>query len=622
MANQDLHKDRVVVIKAVVIIAIGILLLKAMQLQLLDNTYRDRARTTAIDKVVEYPSRGLIFDRNGKLLVNNNAIYDLLCTYNRVSPELDTAYFCELLQIDRAYFNAAINKNWNSARYSKRVPFTFLEKISAKTYARFQESMHEFSGFEIRLRNVRGYPYRNSAHALGYLSEVSQNQINNSGGIYRTGDFIGSIGLERTYESELKGSKGIRYLLKDNLGRPVGSYRDGLQDTMAVSGKDLKTTLDVDLQILAEKLMANKSGSIVAIEPKTGEILSLMSAPYYDPNLLTIHRGRGQEFVRLQNDTINKPFLDRAVMAKYPPGSIFKTVVSLIGMQEGVVTANTPVKCNGAYYYKGNTYGCHQHPNPYKLSIALEHSCNSYYFVTLQNIVDKFGFYDPHQGLRMFNKYLDQFGIGRKLGADIPNEGKGNVPTPEYYDRLYPKAEGSWKSPTIMSIGIGQGEIEMTTLQMANLAAIMANRGWYITPHLAKAFSEKNTSIAEKFRLKQRVSIEEEYFDPIIEGMERSVRTGTGDIAYVPELKICGKTGTSQNPHGKDHSVFFAFAPKENPEIAIAVYVEHGVWGATYAAPIASLMIEQYLTDSIRDSRVPLLQRLSNESLLALAAEN
>ncbi|NNE30653.1 MAG: penicillin-binding protein 2 [Saprospiraceae bacterium] len=618
MAIKDHFRDRQFVIRGIFILAIALLLVKAMQLQLIDSTYQDRARTTAIEKVVDYPSRGLIFDRSGKLVVNNNAIYDLMCTYNRVDAQMDTTYFCELLGITKAYFDQNINKNFRSVRYSKSVPFLFMSKISGETYARFQEAMYEFPGFEIQLRNVRGYPYRNSAHVLGYMSEVNPQQVSTSGGVYKNGDFIGSSGIELTYENDLRGEKGIRYVLKDNLGRPVGAYREGEQDTTASSGNDLISSLDIDLQTLGERLMKNKSGSIVAIEPATGEILSLISSPSYDPNLLTINRIRGEAFTQLQRDTLNKPFFNRGIMAKYPPGSIFKTVVSLVAMQEDLIQPSTGMTCNGAYYYGGSSWGCHAHTRPNNLAVALEHSCNTYYFTTLRKIIDQYGFYEPHKGLENFNQYLTRFGLGQPLGIDIPDEGAGNIPTPAYYDRLYPRVEGSWKSPTIMSIGIGQGEIEMTTVQMANLSAIIANKGWYYTPHLIKAHGDRK-EIPDRFRVRKEVNIDEQYFEPVIEGMERAVKSGTGNIAFVPGLSICGKTGTSQNPHGKDHSVFFAFAPRDNPKIAVAVYVEHGVWGARYAAPISSLIIEQYLTGTIRDSRMPLLERMEGQNLLALA---
>ena len=617
MSLQDFHKNRQYVVRGIFIAATVVLLVKAMQIQLIDGTYQDRARTTAIEKIIDYPSRGLIYDRNGKLLVNNNAIYDLKCTYNLVDPNMDTTLFIDLLGIkDKAAFKKLINKNFRSARYSKSVPFTFLEKISARTYSRFQESMYEFPGFSMQIKNVRGYPYHNSPHVLGYLSEVSQKQLDNLGNTYQKGDFIGSTGLERTYEKYLRGSKGIRYVLKDNLGRAVGSYKNGKQDTLAVSGKDIRTTLEVEMQELAEELLQGKSGSIVAIEPSSGEILCFVSSPTYDPNLLTINRNRGEAYNALLEDTLRKPFYNRGVMAKYPPGSILKTAFSLIAMQDGLMQPNTGISCSGAYYYNGQAFRCHQHVHPRNVSIALEHSCNTYYFTTLRNIIDQFGFYEPHKGLRALNNRLADFGLGKPLGADISNEGGGNLPTPEYYDNLYPKAEGSWKSPTIMSIGIGQGEIEMTTLQMANLACIMANRGFYYTPHLAKSFLD-GTPIPDKFKVKRSVNVNREYFNSIIEGMSRAVRLGTGKTAYWNEVEICGKTGTSQNPHGQDHSVFFAFAPRENPQIAIAVYVENGGWGANYAAPMSSLMIEQYLNKKIADDRLPLKEMMANKILLS-----
>ena len=612
----DTFKRRQRGIQLFFIIAISILVLKAMEIQLIDTSYQDRARTAAIDKETLYPSRGLVLDRNRKLLVNNNAMYDLKCTYKQIDPGMDTVRFCTLLGINRATFEKNLNKNWRSARYSKSVPFIFMSKISSETYARFQESMYEFPGFSIQLRNVRGYPYPNAAHVLGYLSEVNQAQIEASDGKYSRGDYIGATGLELAYESALRGTKGSRYVLKDNLGRAVGSYKNGDFDTVAVSGADLVTSLDIDIQRYGELLMKNKTGSIVAIEPATGEILTMMSAPTYDPNLLTINRNRGDAFKELLQDSL-RPFLDRSLMAKYPPGSIFKTMVSLIGMEEGVVTANTGFSCSGGYVYKGMIRGCHQHSYPYDVATALQHSCNTYYFHSIRNIVDRFDFYDPHSGLDTFNNYVYQFGLGKPLGIDLPNESSGNVPTSKYYDYLYPKEKGSWKSPTIMSIGIGQGEIEMTTVQMANLAAVIANRGYFITPHLAKGFIGNGLTVDEKYKRKNYVDISPQYFPPVIDGMEKVVMAGTATNARIKDIRVCGKTGTSQNPHGKDHSVFFAFAPRDNPKIAIAVYVEHGVWGNRYASIIASLMIEKYLKGEIDPSRKYLEERMLEADLVS-----
>ncbi len=594
-----------------------VLLLKAFQLQIVDDSYKARARAIAIDKYVKYPSRGLILDRNHKLLVNNNAMYDLMVTYNQVDENMDIELFCELLRITPEEFAERLNKNWRDARYSKRIPFVFLKKISAWTYARFQEHMFQFPGFFVRLRNVRAYPHKNASHVLGYISEVSQSQIDRSKGKYIRGDYIGASGLEQAYEERLRGRRGVEYLLKDNLGRVVGSYKNGELDTAAVSGQDLVSSLDLDLQAYSELLMKNKKGSIVAIEPKSGEILAMISSPSYNPNLLTINRYRGQEFNKLLSDSINKPFFDRSLMAKYPPGSIFKTVVSLVGLQEGVLKPNTYVPCSGAYYYKSLRRGCHNHPPAYGVQTALQHSCNSYYFQTLRDLVDKYGFTNPSVGLDTFVNYLKEFGLGQRLDVDIPNEVSGNVPGSAYYNFLYPADKGGWRSPTIMSIGIGQGEIEMTTLQMANLAATIANRGFFYRPHLLKGI-RGGEPIDAKYREVNRVSINPAYFDPIVDGMEKVIMAGTGRIARVPGVAVCGKTGTSQNPHGKDHSVFFAFAPKDDPQIALAVYVENGGYGATYAAPITGLIIEKYLKGEIDESKKRLEEKMLKADLLKL----
>ncbi len=609
------HKQRV--IQIVFIVASVLLLFKAFQLQLLDTTFHERAQATAVNKHVLYPSRGLIYDRNQKLLVNNNAMYDLMVTYNQIDKNMDTLRFCKLLNITRETFEKNLNKDFRrNNRFSVRKPFVFLKKISAENYASFQESLHEFPGFFVQVRNVRGYPRKNAAHVLGYLSEVNQNQINASEKIYARGDYIGVTGLEHEYESELRGKKGLSLVLKDNHGRVVGPYKAGELDSVAISGKDLISSLDIELQSYGEELLVNKIGSIVAIEPSSGEILAMISAPTYDPNLLSINRKRGEAFDALLGDSL-KPFLDRAVMAKYPPGSIFKPILSLISFEEGVSHPNRYISCNGGYYYKDLHVGCHPHGPVYNVQSAIEHSCNAYYCTVLRDIVDKHSFYKPQEGLADLVAHLEDFGLGKPLGVDIPSEGTGNIPTPAYYDYLYPQKDGGWKSTTIISIGIGQGEIEMTTLQMANLAAIIANRGSYYTPHLVKGFLNDDAEIPVQYRTLKQVKINAEHFGPVIEGMERVVKSGTAQNAKIKDITICGKTGTSQNPHGKDHSVFFAFAPKENPKIAIAVYVEHGVWGARYGAPIASLMIEKYLKGAIDPSRKYLEERMLKADLIS-----
>jgi penicillin-binding protein 2 len=613
---KDLNRDRQKVVKIFFLIAVLILLGKAAQIQLLDSSYRDKAQATAVNKNTIYPSRGLIYDRNGNLLINNNAMYDIKVTYNQLDPNMDVEKFCALLGIEEEEYQSLINKDFSSNRYAKHKPFIFISKISSNVYARLQEHLHEFPGFSTQLRNVRGYPFGNAPHVLGYLNEVNQDQIDKSGGEYARGDYIGASGLELAYEEELRGKKGVNYVLINNMGREVGPYNKGKQDTIPISGNDLITTLDIDLQSYGELLMQKKTGSIVAIEPATGEILAMVSTPNYDPNRLTINRKRGEAFNELLQDSLN-PFFDRSVMAKYPPGSIFKTVVALVALQENISQANRGITCNGGYFYKGRRSGCHNHPYPYNISVALQHSCNAYFFTLIRDIIEKEGFSNPAPGLDMFDQHLYDFGLGKPLEVDIPNELAGNVPTVEYYDYLYPKEKGSWKSPTIMSIGIGQGEIQMTTVQMANLAAIIANHGYYYPPHLAKEFKNENVLIPEKYRTKKTVRVDKKHFVHVIDGMEKAVLDGTARIAQVRDVSVCGKTGTSQNPHGKDHSVFFAFAPKDNPQIAIAVYVEHGIWGASYAAPIAGLMIEKYLKDGeIHPSKKWIEDRMLNANLI------
>ncbi len=603
---SDRFNNRYQSILAVFLIGTLVLMGKAAHLQLIDDTYRVKGNNIAVDEITTYPSRGFITDRNGKIIVYNNAMYDLMVTYKQVDAEMDTAKFCQLLGIDKAAFIKKLNKNWRSGRFSKRKPFVFLDKISARRYTKIQEHLYEFPGFFTRLRNVRGYPFPNAAHVLGYLGEVNRKQIETSDGVYSLGDYVGQSGLEYQYERELRGEKGVKFMLKDKFGREVEAYDNGDSDTPAVSGKNLITALDIDLQIYCEELMKNKRGSIVAIEPATGEILTMLSAPTYNPNLLAIGPDRGNNYKALERDSL-EPFFDRSVMAKYPPGSIFKTIVGLVALEEEIVTIDQKVTCKG-YYQPGKAnsrkFGCHNHEWHVDITKAIKHSCNSYFFRTFRDVVDQYGESIPQKGLSVFNDYLSEFGIGKPLGIDYPREKQGNNPRPKYYDKIY-KNDGGWNSGKIMSVGIGQGEVEMTTLQMANLATIIGNKGRYILPHLAKGFREEDgTEIRKnlKYQKIQQVSVNQAHFQPIVNGMEQVVLAGTAKQAYIEDIPVCGKTGTSQNA-GKDHSIFFAFAPKDDPKIAVAVYIENGGFGGTYAAPIASLVIEKYLKDSIRSKK-------------------
>lgn len=607
--QQDTYQSRRYVIQGIFTTVAVILLLKCLQIQVISSS--KQARNGGVKKETIYASRGTISDRNGKLLVNNNAIYDLWVTYNQVEgANIDTMKLCNLLNITVEKFEKNLNKNWRSNRYRKYKPFVFLRTISPEMFARFQESMYEFPGFFVELRNVRGYSYPVGAHVLGYIGEVNQKQIERDR-YYTSGDYIGISGIELSYEKELRGKRGSHYILKDKFGITRGSYRNGERDTMALSGYDLVSSLDLDLQEYGEKLMGNKRGSIVAIEPATGEILAFVSAPSYDPNLLTINRKRGEEYMKLLKDR-TRPLFNRAISAQYPPGSIFKPILSLIALQEGVITPNRGVGCGGAYVYRGLRVGCHRHGSAGNVAQAIQHSCNAYFCQIFRETIDKNGFSKVDKGLDTLVMHLETFGMGKPLGIDLPHEKAGNMPTTAYYNKLY--REGAWKSPTIISMGIGQGELLVTPLQMANFTAIIANRGWYYTPHLTKEFKNSETLIPEKFRTKNYTMVEARHFEPVVKGMEDVVLAGTARVARIPGIEVCGKTGTAENPHGADHSVFIAFAPKNNPTIAIAVFVENGGYGGRHAAPIASLMIEQYLNDEIK--RESLEKRMLNSNLL------
>ena len=596
--------NRYNVIVVLFVICATTLVIQAARIQIFSQEYRNSASKYTIDKQTQYPSRGLIYDRNGEVLVYNIPTYDLKATYNKVSKEIDTTLFCELLEIEKDTFQTLLEKNWKSNQYSKSVPFTFLSKISPTTFAKFQEHLYLFQGFTPVLRYARAYPHQSAAHLLGYLSEVDQKKIDENTE-YSLGDYMGVSGLEKTYEKELKGIKGSNLILKDVHGRDVGSFNEGKLDSLAYSGVNLKTSIDLSLQAFGEELMKNKKGSIVAIEPKTGEILSIISSPSYDPNILSLNQNRNKAFTTLLSDsTLSRPFLDRSVMAKYPPGSIFKPIFSLIALQEGTTYAGRPISCDGEYTVskkRGFSQGCHAHPRPYNISVALEHSCNSYYYQLMREFIEQFGYSQPGKGMDLLKSHLTKFGLGVTMGVDSHMENKGFVPDSKYFDRLYNYVRSGWRSTYVLSLGIGQGELQLTTIQMANLAAILANKGYYYTPHLLTEYAEISREGSE-FNEKKYVDIDSVHFDPVIEGMYRVIKSGTAQIANIPGIKVCGKTGTSHNPHGKDHSVFFAFAPKENPQIAIAVYVENAGFGGVVAAPIASVMIEQYLNKTLSAS--------------------
>ncbi|MBT3545785.1 MAG: penicillin-binding protein 2, partial [Saprospiraceae bacterium] len=573
---------------------------------------------TTLDKRISYPSRGLIYDRNNELLVVNTPIYDIKATYKKVDSEMDTVAFCNLLEISIDTFSTLLNKNWKSRRYHKSVPFTFLSKVKPETYAQFQERMFEFPGFYPVIRNTRSYPHQNAAHTLGYLGEVDQKTINKSDGKYQLGDFIGVSGVEKSYDDILRGSKGLNYLLKDNLGRDVGSYENGSLDYSAVSGEDINLALDLVLQEYGELLMRNKKGAIVALEPETGEVLAMISAPTYDPNILKMDVNRGAAFNALLSDTINKPMLDRSVISKYPPGSIFKPIFALIALQLGVTQPNKTIYCDGSYEVgkRGFSQGCRNHPTPYGIDVALQWSCNSYFYQLMKDCLLLNGYDNPGAGLDTLVNHLSDFSLGKKTGLDYHYENEGFIPDSKYYNRLYKDVFNGWKWSYILSLGIGQGELELTTLQMANLAAILANRGHYYKPHLLRSINGDKLAIPTKYLEQQQVRINTKHFEPVINGMEKVISQGTATSAYVAGLDVCGKTGTSQNQRRVSHSVFFGFAPKVNPKIAIAVYVENAGSGGAVAAPIGGLIIEKYINKNIAENRIWLQDEMINRNLL------
>ncbi len=616
-----INQTRHIVIIYLIIAAVLILTIKLAQLQLFPNKYSKKAEKLTLTAHSIYPSRGLIYDRNDKLLVVNNPVYSIEVIYNQVDKNMDTMKICRLLNIDKSTFIENIEKDWKNPQFHKSIPFRFISRIKPEDYASLQEHLHEFPGFYPTVKNIRTYPHENAAHVLGYLGEVSKRDIAKDKKRYSLGDYIGKSGIEKIYETALRGTKGVRFVLKDNLGREKGAVSDGSLDVNATSGTDIISSLDLDLQAYGEKLMRGKRGSIVAIEPNTGEILSMISSPSYDPNILKLDKDRGDAYTALLKDTINKPIFDRSVMAKYPPGSIFKPILSLIALQEGITSPNRKIDCYGEYQYKTFTYDCHNHPVPYNISTAIQYSCNTYFFTLFRELLEVNGYSRPGEGLDLLDSYLYKFGLGARLGVDQLHEKNGFVPNSKYYDKMYNTKYYTWKSTYVISMGIGQGELQLTTVQMANLAVILANRGYFYTPHIIKNYSG-DAEVDPKFNIKHTVPIDKQHFIPVIEGMSDVVTQGTGVSAYSFGLDVCGKTGTSQNPHGKDHSVFFAFAPKDDPKIAIAVYVENGGYGATVASPIAGLMIEQYLNKSISPRKKYLENRIFEMEIPVVPVKN
>ncbi len=556
-----------------------------------------------------YPSRGLIYDRYGELMVYNDAIYDLMI-YPRQAKNIDTINLCEILGINKSEFVARITAIvHDTLHYKSTKPYVLEKELSERMYATLQENRYRFSCLTIQTRTDRKYHHASGAHLLGFIREVSEQDILNSKNSYLKGEAIGKSGLEKSYQDTLRGRKGMSFFIQDVAGTKKGAYKEGKNDIPAIPGIDLYLSISVKLQNYGEELMQNKVGSIVAIEPETGEILAMISSPGYDPNLL-IGREKNKNYAVL-NDDPAKVLYNRPLDATYPPGSIFKSMQALIGQQEGVLFEDTRYPCNRGYPVMGGKPGCHSHPSPLNLIQSVAYSCNSYYCYVFRSIVDEKRFNNIEDGYRNWYNKIKQFGVGQKLGVDLPFENAGILRSVEYYDKVYGKR--SWKSSNLISLAIGQGELGITPMQMANVVCIIANRGHYFIPHAVKKIGESG-DIENKFKETHRVAVENKYFEYVIEGMYQVVQNGTASNCKIPGVPYCAKTGTAQNPHGKDHSVFVAFAPRDNPKIAIACVVENAGFGADWAGPIASLMIEKYLTDSV--SRMSMDDRMKKGNLM------
>jgi len=574
------------------IIFIGVVYIaRLFYLQVLNNSFNTPTLNNSAVKVMyDYPERGYIFDRNGVLLVANQLSYDIMVIPREVKP-LDTTAFCALLKITKEEF---IEKIETASRYSTRIPSTFLQQVSKDDYASLQEILYKFKGFYIQKRSLREYPKNSAANVLGYISEVNENMISTNSN-YHLGELIGTAGVEKSYEDVLRGTKGVKFIQRDRFNKEIGSFKNGLYDTLPISGNDITLTIDAVLQQYGEALMANKRGGIIAIEPSTGEILAMVSMPTYDPNLM-VGRDRSKNFTKLYLDSINIPLLDRGLQAQYPPGSPFKVISALVALQENVLTTTSSIQCFGGYKYgsgKSSFMRCHCETggSPVNLNTAIYRSCNSYFATAYRKTIDKFP--TPSQGVDVWGKHAESFGLGNYLDNDLSVGQKGNIPNGNLYNKIYPN--GRWRSTATISNSIGQGEVLTTPIQLANMTAAIANEGFYYIPHIAKKI--KGKPLDKKFTTPVYTTIDKKNFKPVIEGLFDVFNNprGTARGSVVEGIEICGKTGTSENPHGQDHSIFIAFAPKDNPKIAIAVFVENGYWGARWAGPIATLMIEKYL---------------------------
>ena len=574
-------------------------LVRLFYLQILDDSFDEVSTNISVRKVYDYPQRGYIYDRNGELMVGNQPAYDVMAVPLEVK-EFDTLELASLLKLSPNRLKTQLKKAW---RYSPRLASVITPQLTKDEYAYLQERMHKFQGFYIQKRALRDYNVDHSANILGYIAEVGQGEISQSS-YYQSGDLKGKQGVEEQYEEVLRGERGVKHYLRDIHNKNIKPFKEGKFDTLSKKGSDLHLTIDSKLQAYGEKLMKGKRGGIVAIEPNTGEILSLVTAPTYDPDLL-VGRKRSRNFTRLWYDSINRPLYNRPLQAIYAPGSPFKALTGLVALQEEVVGLEENFRCNGGYTYaRGARMGCHNHPSPVQMVTGIAHSCNSYFAQVYERTIEKYD--TPQKGIDTWRKHMASFGLGDYLGYDLPVGRAGLLPDAEYYNKAYNYPTYKWYASATLSNAIGQGEVLTTPIQLANVTAAIANKGWYYRPHIIKAID--GTPLQDKkYTTKQITTIEKEHFDPIIEGMHDVFNYGTASFLRVPGIEVAGKTGTSENytkVDGKrmqltDHSIFVAFAPKDDPKIALAVFVENGYWGSRYAGRISSLIIEKYLKKEI-----------------------
>ena len=583
--NKINYSHRKYVIGSTFILVAFILLIKLFIIQIVDDSYKQSSDNNTLRYITQYPSRGKVYDRNGKLLVYNDAVYDLMIIPSQ-AKNIDTASFCKLLNINNSTYNTYLAK---AKKYSMITPSIFLSQITKDEYGHIAEMLYRYPGFYFQTRSIRQYPLPIAAHILGNIGEVTKPEMERDD-YYKLGDYIGKSGIEKYYENELRGEKGMKILVVDVHNREKERFMDGEYDTSPIHGSDIILGLDANLQAYGEYLMAGKTGSIVAIDPSTGQILAMVSSPNYDPNEL-VGRKRGARYAELLNDP-DKPLINRAISGTYPPGSTFKMINGLIALQSGAVTTYTAYPCNGP---ESTPIKCtHYHSSPVRLYDAIENSCNPYFWYAFQAMMNSSRFKNQKEAYQFWYDNVTSFGLGRAFESDIPFTVSGNIPKKEFYDKVY---KGVWNAMTVRSLSIGQGEILVTPLQLANVAAAIGNEGYYYEPHYIKSFGDTNKSIDSSFLKKHIINIEKKHFKDVKKGMRNVFEGDHGTARYskIDSITVAGKTGTAENPHGLDHSIFMAFAPVDNPQIAIAVVVENAGFGSTWAAPIASLMIEKYI---------------------------